>query len=66
MPVLIVEMQKGPSLEQKKQLVKDLTQAFVKIGVPAEAVQIIVRETPKNCWAESGELCADFEIPPGA
>jgi 4-oxalocrotonate tautomerase len=66
MPVLIVEMQQGPSLEQKRQLAKDLTEAFVKMGVPAGAVQVIMRETPKNCWAEGGELCADFEIPPGA
>jgi 4-oxalocrotonate tautomerase len=66
MPVLIVEMQQGPSLEQKRQLAKDLTEAFVKIGVPAGAVQVIMRETPKSCWAEGGGLCADFEIPPGA
>ncbi len=66
MPVVIVEMQQGNTLDQKRQLAKDLTDAFVKIGVPASAVQVIMRETPKSCWAEAGQLCSDFEVPQGA
>ena len=52
--------------KHKKQLVKDLTDAFVKIGVPSESVNIILRENPKSCWAIDGQICSDFEIPPGA
>jgi 4-oxalocrotonate tautomerase len=66
MPVIIVEMWEGRTIEQKKKLAKGLTNAFVKIGVPAEAVHVIMRESPKSCWAEAGKLCSDFEIPPGA
>lgn len=66
MPVVVVEMWEGRNLEEKKQLAKDLTDAFVKLGVPAEAVNVIMRETPKSCWATGGELCSDFEVPPGA
>jgi 4-oxalocrotonate tautomerase len=66
MPVIIVEMWEGRTLEQKRQLVKNLTDAFVKIGTPAEAVQVIMRESPKSCWADAGQLCSDFEAPPGA
>ena len=47
MPVVIVEMQEGNTLEQKRQLAKNLTDAFVKIGIPESAVQVIMRETPK-------------------
>jgi 4-oxalocrotonate tautomerase len=66
MPVLIVEMQEGMTLDQKRQLAKDLTQSFVNIGLPAESVHLIMKDNPKNCWAEGGQLCSDFEIPPGA
>jgi 4-oxalocrotonate tautomerase len=66
MPVVLVEMWEGRTLDQKRQLARDLTDAFVKIGVPAEAVSIIMRENPKNCWATSGQLCSDFSVPPGA
>ena len=66
MPVVIVEMLEASDVEQKRQLARGLTDAFVKIGVPAEQVHVILRETPKSCWATAGELCSDFEIPPGA
>jgi 4-oxalocrotonate tautomerase family enzyme len=66
MPVAILEMLEGHSVNDKKQLAADITAAFVKIGVPAESVQVIMRETPKSCWADSGKLCSDFETPPGA
>jgi 4-oxalocrotonate tautomerase len=66
MPVIIVEMWEGRTPDQKRQLVKDLTGAFVKIGVPAESVQVILKDNPKSCWAQGGELCSDFEVPQGA
>ena len=68
MPVIMVEMFEAESTEQKKQLVKDLTDAFVRIGVPAASVNVILRETPKSCWAEGGRLCSEKEYltPPGA
>ncbi len=66
MPVAILEMLEGHTVQEKRQLAEDITKAFVKIGVPAEAVQIIMRETPKRCWADSGKLCSDFEAPHGA
>jgi 4-oxalocrotonate tautomerase len=66
MPVVIVEMLEGRTVDQKRQLVKDLTNSFVKIGVPATAVQIILKDNPKSCWSQEGQLCSDFESPPGA
>jgi 4-oxalocrotonate tautomerase len=66
MPVVIVEMWEGRSLNQKRQLVKDITDSFVKIGVPAKAVQVILKDNPKSCWGQEGQLCSDFEAPAGA
>lgn len=59
MPVIIVEMWEGRTLEQKKELVKGLTDAFVKIGTPADSVQIILKDNPRNCWAHAGKLASE-------
>lgn len=66
MPVVTVEMLEGNTMEQKRQLASGITDAFVKIGIPAEEVQVILRENPKSCWADGGKICSDFEIPHGA
>jgi 4-oxalocrotonate tautomerase len=59
MPFVIVEMWEGRTPEQKKQLAKDITEAFVKNNVPAEAVQIILRDNPKNSWCQAGKMASD-------
>ncbi len=59
MPVIIVEMWAGRTPEQKKQLAADLTQAFVKIGTPKEAVHIIFKDNPKSNWADGGKLASE-------
>jgi 4-oxalocrotonate tautomerase len=59
MPVVIVEMWEGRTHEQKKQLAKGITDAFVEIGVPASAVHVILKDNPKNCWAQGGKLCSE-------
>jgi 4-oxalocrotonate tautomerase len=59
MPVVIVEMWEGRTVDQKKQLVDGITAAFTKIGVPAEALQIIMRDVPKHNWATGGKLASE-------
>lgn len=59
MPLVIVEMWEGRTIEQKKQLVEGITAAFVKIGTPAEAVSIIMKDNPKHNWARGGKLVSD-------
>ncbi len=59
MPVVVVEMWEGRTKEQKKQLVKGITEEFVKIGTKEEAVQIILRDIPKHNWAIGGKLCSE-------
>ncbi|MDD4923690.1 MAG: tautomerase family protein [Dehalococcoidales bacterium] len=59
MPVIIVEMWQGRTLEQKKQLAEGITTEFIKIGVPAEQVQIIFKDNPKQNWAIGGKLSAE-------
>ncbi len=62
MPVVIEEMWEGRTVEQKKQLVTGITESFVQIGVPREALQIIIKDVPKHNWAIAGRLAS--ESPP--
>jgi phenylpyruvate tautomerase PptA (4-oxalocrotonate tautomerase family) len=66
MTIVTIEMWENYSIDQRRQLAQDITNAFVKLGVAAENVNIIMRENPKSCWAVSGKLCSDFRIPEGA
>lgn len=59
MPVVIVEMWEGRTVEQKKQLVEGITSSFAKIGTPPEAVHIILKDNPKHNWATGGKLASE-------
>ena len=59
MPVVIVEMWEGRTIEQKKQLAEDITSSLAKIGGPQEAVQIIIKDNPKHNWATGGKLASE-------
>ena len=59
MPVVVIEMWEGRTIEQKKQLVAGITSSFVEIGTPAEAVHIILKDNPKHNWANGGKLVGE-------
>ncbi|UCH42388.1 MAG: 4-oxalocrotonate tautomerase [Dehalococcoidales bacterium] len=59
MPVVTVEMWAGRSIEQKKKLVEGITAVMADIGVPAEAVHIIIKDVPKHNWATAGKLASE-------
>jgi len=60
MPVVQVEMFAGRTLEQKKAMVKEMTEVFVKtINCKAEDVKIIIRELSRENLAEGGTLFID-------
>ena len=59
MPVVIIEMWEGRTVEQKKQLAEGITSAFVKLGTPAEAVHVILKDNPKYNWATGGKLASE-------
>ena len=59
MPVVIVEMWEGRTIEQKRQLVEGITSSFAKIGTSPEALHIILKDNPKHNWAISGKLASE-------
>ncbi len=59
MPLVTIDMWEGRTVEQKRQLVKDITAAVCKMGPPPESVTIILRDVPKHNWATAGNLSCD-------
>lgn len=56
MPVVQVNVWSGMSLENKKKVVEGITRVFEEIGVPREAITIIIYEEPKENCASGGKL----------
>ena len=59
MPQVIVEMKEGRTIEQKKQLVENITAAFTKIGTRPETVFVLLRDNPKHNWGVGGKLSSE-------
>jgi 4-oxalocrotonate tautomerase len=49
------------SKESKRKIVEGITKVFEEIGIPKEAVEIIIYETPKTNWATGGQLHSESE-----
>ena len=61
MPVVIVEMWDGRTADQKKTVAEGITAVFGKIGIPAEAVHIVIHDVPKENWAVGGKLASEMK-----
>jgi 4-oxalocrotonate tautomerase len=60
MPEVVVYIMQGRSLDQKRGLVKEITDAVVKnCGVPADAVVVQIVESPFHDKARGGILFSD-------
>jgi 4-oxalocrotonate tautomerase len=64
MPEIYVHAVEGRTIDQKRSLVKDITDAVVRnFKVPPEAVMVQIMESPKDSKAKGGILFSDR--PPG-
>lgn len=60
MPFVIVEMWEGRSLEQKRNLVRAITDAMVKhAGCKPDHLHVVIHDTPKESWGRAGNLSSD-------
>ncbi|WP_085797969.1 2-hydroxymuconate tautomerase [Falsiruegeria litorea] len=60
MPIIRVEMFSGRSEEQKRALVRDLTDAFVgAAGGNPDSVHVVITDVDKSNWGSGGQLCSD-------
>ncbi len=59
MPVVIVEMWEGRTIEQKRQLASGITSVMTNMCISPEAIHIIIKDNPKHNWATAGKLASD-------
>ncbi len=60
MPIIRVEMFTGRSRAEKRGLVHELTETFVRVvGGKPEAVIVILKDVDKEDWGTAGTLMAD-------
>lgn len=61
MPEVVVYMLEGRTLEQKRGLIKDITEAVVKnAGAKADAVTVSLVESPKTAKGKGGVLFSEM------
>ena len=62
MPVVIVEMWEGRTVEQKRRLVEAITAAMVEHARANPAhLHVIIHETPRASWGREGKLGTELE-----
>jgi 4-oxalocrotonate tautomerase len=60
MPIIRVEMFSGRTRDQKRALVKELTESFVRTcGSKPEAVHVVIVDVDKDDWGVGGELSSN-------
>ena len=61
MPVVTIDLWEGRTVEQKRKLVKGVTDAVVKsVECPEHAVHIIINDHPKENWGIGGTLASEM------
>ncbi|MEM1550947.1 MAG: tautomerase family protein, partial [Candidatus Bathyarchaeia archaeon] len=50
---------RGFSNEAKKKVIEGITRVFADLGIPAEAVEILIHEVPKEGWGVGGEPASE-------
>jgi 4-oxalocrotonate tautomerase len=62
MPIIQVSVWEGMSAENKKKTVEGITKVFEDIGIPKDAVTIVIYEEPKSNWATGGQLHSERHV----
>lgn len=60
MPLVTIKIIEGRTVEQKRGMAKDVTEAIAKnLGCPAAAVHIDILELKQDNYAQGGKLFSD-------
>jgi 4-oxalocrotonate tautomerase len=60
MPTINVQMFEGRTVEQKREFVKEVTEATCRtLGCAPESVDIIIQDVRREDWATGGKLWSD-------
>ncbi|MEM2127687.1 MAG: 2-hydroxymuconate tautomerase family protein [Candidatus Bathyarchaeia archaeon] len=59
MPIVHVFVWKGFSNDAKKKVIAGITKVFADMGIPNEAVEVLIHEVPKENWGVGGEEASE-------
>ena len=60
MPFINVKMLEGRTLEQKKELVKAITDVMVNVcNAKADSTMVVIEDIPRDHWAKGGILLSE-------
>ena len=59
MPIVHVYMWSGISIEAKARIIKGVTKVFEELGIPGQAVEVVILEVPKENWGVGGEQVSE-------
>lgn len=59
MPVVHVYVWSGFSNDAKRKTIAGVTKVFTEMGIPKEAVEVIIHEIPKESWGVGGEQASE-------
>ncbi|MEM0010211.1 MAG: tautomerase family protein [Candidatus Bathyarchaeia archaeon] len=59
MPVVHVYILKGYSSDAKRKIISGITKVFVDLGIPSEAVEVLLHEVPKEDFGIGGEPASE-------
>lgn len=64
MPFVIVEFWEGRTVEQKRKLVRAITDAMIEHGnCKPDHLHVVIHESSKENWGRAGVLAVDMEKP---
>lgn len=59
MPLVQVSVWKGFGKEKAQAVIKNITRVFVDLGIPEQAVEVLIQEIPKTHWGIGGEPASE-------
>jgi 4-oxalocrotonate tautomerase len=59
MPIVHVDFWEGVSTDKVKTMIRGITDVMVGIGVPEQAVEVVVYEIPKTHWGIAGKPASE-------
>ena len=55
MPVVHVHLWEGFPEKKIKEIIEGITEVFIKMNIPKQAVEVLIHEVPKSHWGIEGK-----------
>jgi 4-oxalocrotonate tautomerase len=59
MPIVSISVWQGFGEDRARQVIKGITDSFVQVGVPAQAVEVVIHEVPRSHWGVGGQVSTE-------